>query len=375
MESGFPSRPLIEHIYLHIPFCTTKCGYCSFYSEVYHTQKVCSFIDTLHKEITLYQQQLDMVPQTIYFGGGTPSLLSPLVIGEIISHFDTSACKEITLEMNPITVTSKYLGELAGTPVNRISLGVQSFLDKELEFLERKHKASQVREKFELLHSFGYHNISADLIYALPNQSKNDVQYSIERLLELEPEHISTYCLSIEENTPFYKKGLQSAEDDTAAEMYEQICAVLTKSGYVHYEISNFARKGFESKHNLAYWNCRDYLGLGAGATGMVEKNLYHNADDISQYQKDVDSGIIYPNNSKQTDADFEQQYIFMNMRKADGLDLAAYKERFGKDFLRVYQKVIEKYAKMNLLTIRQDSVALNSNAFFVSNEILSEFM
>lgn len=296
-------------------------------------------------------------------------------IGAILGKFDLNDFREITFEMNPITITAKYLEELAKTPVNRISLGMQSMRDEELKFLQRNHTAAQVREKMQLLRSYGYQNISLDLMYGLPGQTPSHVMESLEEMLRLNPEHISTYCLSIEENTEFYKKGIDSAEEDITADMYELICDKLMKEGYRQYEISNFAREGFESGHNLAYWNCLDYLGLGPSAAGMIGDNLYHNAEDLNAYAEDVRSAVVCPHGEIQSPLSREKQFIFMNLRKTEGLQLAEFSQRFGKDFITAYEPVIQKYINMNLLTIRQDSIALNHSAYFISNEILSDFM
>jgi putative oxygen-independent coproporphyrinogen III oxidase len=375
LESSIPSRSLIPHIYIHIPFCSTKCGYCSFYSIPYHSERVRVFLHTLLKEIALYQQSYDLVPKTVYFGGGTPSLLKPAVVEKILSHFGLSACEEITLEMNPITVTDKYLQELSKTKVNRISLGTQSFVEKELKFLERRHSPSQIIEKVNMLRQYRYHNISLDLMYGLPGQTIADVKVSLESLLQLSPEHISTYCLGIEEKTAFHDKGVAALDDDLVADIYLFIRNTLVENGYIHYEISNFAKAGYESKHNLAYWDGMEYLGLGAGASGFLGSIRYHNAEDLDHYMHDVNEQLLYPNGNEESPIEIEKEYIFMNLRKASGLKFSDYHERFGKDFIQQYNDVIMKYKKMNLLTIHADSIALNPGAYFISNEILHDFM
>jgi oxygen-independent coproporphyrinogen III oxidase len=375
VESSFPVSTLIEHIYFHIPFCLSKCGYCSFYSIPYHSEIAHSFMETLHKEIELYQQTLQIRPKTIYFGGGTPSLLKPNEINKLLSDFDLSGCEEITLEMNPITVTEKYLEDLARTRVNRISLGVQSFVDKELKFLERRHTASMVVQKFKLLRDFGFHNISFDLMYGLPNQTPEDIQISLDATLSLNPEHISSYCLSIEEQTPFGEKAVKTLDDDLVADMYFFLRKTLIENGYVHYEISNFAKKGYESRHNLAYWDGKQYLGLGAGASGFIGNVRYQNTEDLDQYFHDMEIKKLYPNGKEESSSDLAKEFIFMNLRKANGFQLSKFKELFGRDFLHEYGDIIQKYTRMNLLTIHEDSITLSPGAYFISNEILQDFM
>ncbi len=375
MGSSIPSRTLIQHIYLHIPFCLTKCGYCSFYSVPYHSEKVRNYLDILHKETKLYQDILNLVPKTIYFGGGTPSLLNPHDIQKILACFDLSECEEVTLEMNPITVTESYLKALVKTSVNRISLGVQSFVDTELKFLGRRHTSTQISPKVQLLRDYGYHNISLDMMYGLPNQTTEEVQVSLESMLTLKPEHISTYCLSIEDKTAFYENGVKALDEDQVADIYDLIRKSLMDNGYVHYEISNFGKSGFESKHNLAYWDGNEYLGLGAGAAGFIDGVRYQNDEDMDKYEYDVVSKTIFPGGIEEKPADLEKEYIFMNLRKATGIDLSIYHARFSSDFMQKYKQVIDKYAKMNLLLIHQDSVKISPDAYFISNEILNEFM
>ncbi|MCD4796375.1 MAG: radical SAM family heme chaperone HemW, partial [Candidatus Cloacimonetes bacterium] len=266
MEKVIQTDPLIEHIYIHIPFCKRKCGYCSFYSQIISKKKKNDFIIFLLEEIKLRKKHFNIQPKTIYFGGGTPSLLSAEELEKILSKFEFSDKCEITLEANPTNINEEYSGELAGTSINRISLGVQSFIDDELKLLGRLHDSKQVYRAYELLRNSGFENISFDLIFGLPNQTIADVVFSPERMIELAPEHISTYCLSLRKDVPLYKKITQIPDDETVSEFYSLIREKLISAGYEQYEISNFSKSGFESKHNLCYWSDKHYLGFGPSA-------------------------------------------------------------------------------------------------------------
>ncbi len=381
---------VIKYVYIHVPFCLRKCSYCSFFSVEFSKEASNRFVDYLLKEINLFKQKYSILPKTIYFGGGTPSLFTSDQINLITSQFDISQTEEITLECNPINITTQFANELTKTAINRISLGAQSFIDDELKTLGRLHNSGDVYVAFKILREFGYKNISLDLIYGLPDQTKKDVEFSLNEIIQLDPEHISTYCLSLEKDVPLFSRKPQIPTDEEVAEFYYLICNKLISAGYEHYEISNFARRGFNSKHNLCYWNDQYYLGLGPSASGYLNHNLksdchpersrrirnlvrYTNSADLENYYEKITKNKIMDDQTILSENDHEKEYIFLGLRKSKGLDLAEFNRIFKTDFIQKYKLVVHKYK--NLLDINEKVIKLKPEAYFISNEIFSEFM
>ncbi len=378
---------LINYIYIHIPFCLRKCNYCSFYSEKFTSELKNKLVSCLIKEISLFKEKFKIKPLTIYFGGGTPSLLDVSDIQKIISQFDLSSTLvpirqlpdrniEITLEVNPINITPEFVIDLSETPINRISLGAQSFIDSELDLLGRLHNSEQISKAFELLRNQGFENISLDLIYGLPNQKMQDVLFSLEKIIELNPEHVSIYCLSLEENVSLYSKKHLIPEDEVISDFYNLIRMKLISAGFKQYEISNFAKKGFESKHNLCYWSDKYYLGFGPSAAGYFENFRYTNPADLDEYFKQIETshpaaaGLV-----SLSKKDHEKEFIFLSLRKSKGMNLKEFQSKFDENFLKKYEKIIAKYLNNKYLEISEDFIRLNPKAYFVSNEIFAEFV
>ena len=398
MGKNTQTDQVINYVYIHVPFCLRKCSYCSFFSINFSKEASSKFIKYLIKEINLFKQKYSIKPKTIYFGGGTPSLLTAEQINSIISQFDISEVGEITLECNPININNEFADRLKTTQINRISLGAQSFLDKELKVLGRLHKADEIRNAYKIFCDHGYNNISLDLIYGLPNQTKEDVEFSLDEIIKLNPEHISTYCLSLEKDVPLFSLVDQIPADEKVADFYYLIRNKLISAGFVHYEISNFAKSDFESKHNLCYWNDEDYLGFGPSAAGYLNFNSksdchpepfdiaqdklsrrknhlirYNNSANIEEYYKMLDDNKIMIDKTILNNDDHEKEYIFLGLRKAAGLDLEEFKNKFKTDFTKKYDKVLHKFN--NLLEINERTIKLKPEAYFISNEIFSEFM
>jgi len=396
---------LINHIYIHIPFCLKKCGYCSFFSVEYSQSLKEKYLGFLLQEFEIYQQKYQIKPITIYFGGGTSSLLSAKDLDKILSEFEfTNEC-EITLEANPININEEYVQKLSTTPINRISLGVQSFLDKELKMLGRLHDSEKVYSAFKCLRNSGFENISFDLIYGLPNQKIDNVEFSLTKMIELNPEHISTYCLSLEKDVPLFKNKSQIPDDETVARFYYLIRKKMISAGFKQYEISNFAKPGFESKHNFSYWNDRSYLGFGPSASGYLKTNegnfRYTNPADLEDYFESVKTSEVEKHRNVRrssdclekkgsrhsedstkskhsevlTEEDHKKEFIFLSLRKTDGINLKDFQSDFGENFLQKYEKTIAKYLQNKYLEIVGDFIRLTPKAYFVSNEILKEFV
>ncbi len=339
-------------------------------------------------------------------------------IQQIISQFDLASTLvpirqlpdgniEITLELNPINITPEFVIDLSETPINRISLGAQSFIDSELDLLGRLHNSQQISRAFELLRNQRFENISLDLIYGLPNQKMQDVLFSLDRIIELNPEHVSIYCLSLEENVPLYSKKHLIPEDDVISGFYNLIRTRLISSGFEQYEISNFAKKGFESKHNLCYWSDKYYLGFGPCAAGYFKNSRYTHPADLDEYfnivkisevekhrnvrrssdclgeketQHSEDStkskhSEVLRNFVNLTESDQEKEFIFLSLRKTKGMNLKEFENKFRKDFLKKYRKTVDKYLENNFLEIESEFMKLTPKAYFISNEIFSEFV
>jgi oxygen-independent coproporphyrinogen III oxidase len=373
MGKNTQADQVISYVYIHVPFCLKKCNYCSFFSIEFSKDVSKRFVTYLIKEINLFKQKSNINPKTIYFGGGTPSLLTAAQINLIISQFDITRIEEITIECNPVNINVEFINELKTTEVNRISLGAQSFIDKELMTLGRLHKADEIRNAFKILRSNKYNNISLDLIYGLPSQTKEDVEFSLDEIIQLNPEHISTYCLSLKNDVPLFSKIHQIPADDKVAEFYYLIRNKLISAGYDHYEISNFARSCFDSKHNICYWNDEHYLGLGPSAAGYIENIRYSNSTDFEEYYKMLDKNKIMKDKAIVSDDDHEKEYIFLGLRKANGIDLVEFEKKFETNFTRKYGHIIHKF--QNLLEVNNETIKLKPEAYFISNEIFVEFM
>ncbi len=363
----------IAHIYIHIPFCVKKCNYCSFFSNP--EKPYSAYFDAIKREIEFYQKKYDILAKTIYFGGGTPSLVNPTELQKILNLFDIEENCEITLEANPITVSEKYAEKISQTKINRISLGVQSFLEKELEILGRLHKPKDVDNSIKYLRNNGFKNISLDLMYGLPFQTKSQLLYSLEKIVAKNPEHISTYCLSLEKNVPMFSMKKNIPDDEIVAEFYQSIFEVLKKSGFERYEISNFSKKGLESKHNLSYWELDDYLGIGAGASGFINNLRYTNFADTKKYIDAMNKSEKSYSEHKLSTNDKKSEFVFLGLRKSAGISIKRYNEKFKSDVFEDFGNIIQKYVESGYLILSEKSLRLAEKSYFISNEIFSDFI
>ncbi len=361
---------MVSHVYIHVPFCVRKCGYCSFFSKVLTQSQRDEHHTHLLTETANYAAAFDIKPKTLYLGGGTPSLLTIDQIDGLVNMFNLNDLAECTLEVNPATLDEEKIKFLSQTPVNRISLGVQSFNDKELKILGRAHGVSDTYRCYELLRKHGFHNISFDLMYGLPDQTEFELQKSLTEIKAMKPEHISTYCLSLESNTPMAKNKTKLPKDEMVADFYRLIQEELVGTGYDQYEISSFSRFGWESKHNLSYWTCSEYLGLGASAHGFLDNTRYANHSCLDDYYAAVIDKILCPNGEFQTPEDLEKDFIIQHLRLTSGLSLEEFKEVFGKDFLEVKTDALHKVK--DYIDIDNGKVRLKQQYYFVSNEIIT---
>ena len=364
---------MIRSVYIHYPYCLRKCGYCSFISFEEKKGESDTYIASLIREINNYQTLLEIKPVTFYFGGGTPSLMKSEEIQRIMRLFDLSNLQESTIEVNPATVDDIKLEELKELPINRISLGAQSFIDKELGFLGRVHNLQDNYRAYSLIKKAGFENVSLDLIYGLPEQTMNDLKYNLRIILELNPEHISTYCLSLEKDTPLAKRGVKLPEDEITASFYRYVRDQLVKEGYNQYEISNFARNGFMSQHNMNYWLNRQYVGFGCSAHGYVNNYRYFNPIDLKSYYDSVDKGILYPNKEEQDIMIRKKDYIIQGLRLTRGIEIAEYERLFGEDLLTKFRQSFQKHK--TFLENKNGYLRIKPAGYFVSNDIILDFI
>ncbi len=370
-------------IYIHIPFCRSRCSYCDFATDIYKSSgAVDRYISALVKEISSFQVPNSKFQfDTIYFGGGTPSLLTPKQLEKVLDavhgKFSVDEKSEITMEMNPATVTTETLREFKNLGVNRASFGAQTFDDAELKRLGRRHTASDVRETIELLRNADFNNVSFDLIAGLPRQTLRDWERNLDEALKLKPEHLSLYLLEIHESTPLaeqIRSGRQPLPDeDLAAEMYKMMLEKVSEKGYQQYEISNFCLSGFESKHNSKYWTLDAVFGFGCSAHSFDGENRrWSNERDTLKYVKSVETENFKYIEDDETDVKFE--YLFLGLRLNKGIDVGEYQKRFGANLILEYKKQLDYLEKADLIKFDGNFLRLTDKGFLYSNEVFTAF-
>jgi len=368
-------------VYIHIPFCKQKCRYCDFLSAPageqirnQYVQALCGEIEAEGKHYRNYQVE------TVFLGGGTPSLLSGEQIQKMMDclrrAYQVSPDAEISMEMNPGTVTARKLAAYKKAGINRVSLGLQSANNNELAMLGRIHTWEMFLESYRLCREAGFSNINIDLMSALPGQTRESYLYSLMQVTALEPEHISAYSLIIEEGTPFYQQYLDSPllpDEETERGMYEDTKKYLAKEGYVHYEISNFAKQGKACRHNCTYWERGDYVGFGLGAASMVNNKRWSNVTDVSEYIK-LPAGEKKRNVQSLSEAEQMEETMFLGLRMMQGVSKEKFRTCFGVEPEQVYGEVIEKHIRNGLL-VMGDTIYLTEKGIDVSNYVMSDFL
>lgn len=365
-------------LYVHIPFCKSRCIYCAFYSTIL-TQEMAAYVDSLCKEISLRRQDWT----TVYIGGGTPSRLSPDLLRKLFGNIDCGKAKEITIECNPDDVSSDFASLLASLPVNRVSLGIQTFSDSRLRFLRRRHNSSQAIRAVERLRKAGIDNISIDLMYGFPDETSADWLSDIDVALSLSPNHISAYMLTLEENTPLYnmkKEGkLKECDEELAREMYYTLIDRLCSSGYDHYEISNFALPGFRSVHNSGYWKGEPYVGVGAAAHSYLisdgQESRQWNIGDVRRYIESMSEGKRLFGSEILTDNEIFNDMIMLSLRTREGIDLKKISDKWGDNRLEYIKENAKKYVDSGLLLLSPSRLSLSREGLFVSDMITSSLM
>ncbi|HMT10620.1 MAG TPA: radical SAM family heme chaperone HemW [Ignavibacteria bacterium] len=367
-------------IYLHIPFCDTKCIYCDFYSITNHSKKA-EFLDAIKKEIISHSADLrDRAFDSIFFGGGTPSLLEAAEFRELFdvlySNYNISADTEITIEANPGTLNRQKLDQFRSLPINRMSFGVQSFINDELKFLTRIHTAEEAKTSIKHAKAAGFDNLNLDLIFALPGQSLESWKYNLETAMELDTKHISAYSLIFEKGTMLYsmreKKQVSQADIDLEQEMYEFTMEFLENAGYKQYEISNYAKPGFECRHNLKYWTLEEYISFGPSASSYVGNQRWTNIKNIGRYIDLVESGKQAYDFIETIDKDtWVTEHIMLGLRSR-GVYFDDFKAKHGIDFESAYLIPIQTLLTNGYAVKDESKLTLTRKGYAICDELVA---
>ena len=370
-------------VYIHIPFCATKCYYCAFNTYTFHKEQAKVYLQALRTEMELYASDTDPL-QTIFIGGGTPSILSAdsltQLFADIHQHFQTTPDAEITVECNPGTVDSEKLHVMKDNGVNRLSFGLQAMQDETLKQLGRIHSVAEFLQSYRLAREGGFENINIDLIFALPGQKMEAWQHTLNEVISLEPAHISAYNLIMEETTPFYEwwqaGKLHLPSEDTEADMFQYTIETLTAHGYMHYEICNFARPNSTARHNLVYWNNQSCIGLGVGASGYVNGVRYSNIRGIAPYIDELSERNKPIADTERLTGDAEKaETLMLALRKREGISLEVYQNRFGEEIEVAFRDILKKWLDLKLLERTATHLRLTPRGLFLANEVFVELM
>ena len=370
-------------IYIHIPFCESRCHYCDFCSSLLNEENIEKYFKYLKKEINLQEEFLkDKIIDTVFIGGGTPSSVDSRYIKEImdvLSKFQFSKNREITIESNPNSLTIEKSDIYFSSGINRISIGAQSFNDDILKKIGRIHKSTDIYKALENARAVGFKNINLDLMLALPNQKFSDIKKSLEEIKKLDLPHLSYYSLILEEGTRLYrehkKSPLDFPDELEDRKMYHYLVSELEKIGLNQYEISNFAKKGYECRHNMAYWKLRNYISFGLSASSNFGNLRYTNFYNFKDYYKALDRGDSPTGFSENlSNKDRMNEFIMMGLRLNSGIDLLEFEEIFQEDFSKIYEKEIEKNTNSNLISLRDNKVKLTEKGRDLSNQVELDF-
>lgn len=370
-------------LYVHIPFCQKKCHYCDFLTFARQEGMMEKYVDYLMKEMALYANEEHLL-DSIYFGGGTPSYLAAdemdRIMQAIYRYFNVAEDCEISIEMNPESVTADRLKVYLKHGFNRYTMGVQSFDDEVLTLMGRLHDGQTVRDRVKLLRSMGVKNLGIDLMFANPKQNMEILKSDLTQGLALNPDHISYYSLMIKEGTPFARwvqtRQIQLIEDEDEREMYHYIQAELDKHGYHQYEISNFARPGAESRHNKKYWTLENYIGLGLGAHSNIDLVRYSNCRQFDHYFAKIDQGdkpIAF--REQLSHEDREKEYIMLNLRLIEGFSIDAINQKFQINFEEKYKSAIEKHLKLGTITLKDGQFTFTKFGLDVGNQFYLDIL
>ena len=362
----------MKGLYIHIPFCLSKCGYCSFYSFSASEKAKDEYLSSLISHIDSWSKKEKLCFDSVYFGGGTPSVFGGERIFKVISKvresFFLSPDCEITVEVNPSSASEELFFYLKKGGVNRISMGVQSAVTKERKAIGRNSDCDRVKDALALCKGFGIENTSLDLMLGLPFQTTESLEKSLDFIIEAGTKHVSAYMLKLEEGTPLFEKKetLPLPNEDEVCDMYLQVCERLKKSGFEHYEISNFAKPGFQSRHNNKYWFCEEYLGIGPSAHSFLNGKRFFYENDIESFIKNKPP--IFDGNGGD-----EEEFVMLSLRLSRGLIFEEYERRFRKEYPKEKLKKAEEFQKNGLLEVDDKKISLSEKGFLLSNSIISE--
>ena len=366
--------------YVHIPFCTQICYYCDFSKVFIKNQPVDSYLEHLLEEFQSYDiQKL----RTLYIGGGTPTALSAsqleVLLKGLTKNLDLSVLEELTIEANPGDLDADKIDVLKNSAVNRVSLGVQTFDDKMLKKIGRSHLEKDIYENIDRLKLAGFDNISIDLIYALPGQTMEQVKENVAKAIGLDIPHMSLYSLILENHTVFMNRmrrgKLPLPKEELEAEMFEYIIAELERAGFEHYEISNFSKSGFESRHNLMYWDNAEYYGIGAGASGYVNGVRYKNHGPIRHYLSAVEEGNARITEEHLSQKEQMEEEMFLGLRKKLGVSMVRFEEKFGRSFDGLYGEIVKDLVQQGLMQIDGDRVRMTKRGLFLGDTVAERFI
>ena len=376
-------------IYVHIPFCKQKCYYCDFISYANKEEKTKEYVKCIQKEIEIESKKYskdEYEITTIYLGGGTPSYISVLYIENIINviklNYNVKDNAEITIEINPGTVNEEKILIYEKIGINRVSIGLQTTNDKLLKQIGRIHTYEEFLNCYKLVSKSKIDNINVDLMLALPNQTIEDLEESLQKVIKLKPNHISLYSLILEEGTKLEKMVSENIvklpEEDMEREMYWKTKRILEKNGYNHYEISNFAKEGYKSKHNMNCWSQKEYLGFGVAAHSYVNRKRYCNINNIEEYVSNIKKGKIENNRTVceiQNTIDEQKEFMMLGLRKIDGIDIQEFKNKFVENPIYVFHKELEKLVNEDLVEIDLDKIKLTNKGLDFANLVWEKFV
>ncbi len=370
-------------IYIHVPFCKQRCTYCDFYTEV-ATQFISEYVEAVLRELYLRKDYLsDKQIQTIYFGGGTPSVLNAVqfqqIFDKIYTLYEVDKDAEITFEANPDDITADYLTEIQRLPFNRISLGIQSFDDEDLKRINRRHDSKQAIDAVRRAQQMGFSNISIDLIYGLPSQSLAQWEEQLQKAFELDVQHISAYGLTYEEGTRLWKQResgkISVVSDDVMIEMYQMLLEKVQEKGFEAYEISNFARPGFRSKHNSSYWKQIPYIGLGPSAHSFDGASRQWNVASIPKYIEALGQNSSFFEREELSLFDRYNDYIMVSLRRTEGINMQHIRRNFGKDLALYCLENIKRFIKTEKIYQEEDNFRLTTAGILISDHIIMTLM
>lgn len=369
---------------MHIPFCKRKCKYCDFVSFCCDEEKIEKYFEVLNKEIKNKKIDNSKEVTTIYIGGGTPSVPDSKYIVEMLENIKTrfklAEDVEITIEINPGTITEDKLIAYKKAGINRISIGLQSTNDRILNLIGRIHNYEEFLNTYELVKKIGYNNINVDLMLGIPTQTEEELVETVTKIVNLKPNHISVYSLIFEDNTEIKKmidnKELETVDENIERKMYWKTKSILKKNGYKHYEISNFAQKGYESKHNMDCWNQEEYIGFGLAAHSYINRKRFSNIDNIDDYinnENSMDNNVII--NEIQTKEDQEKEYMMIGLRKIEGISITEFERKFRINPLFYFRFEIDNLTQKGLIEVDLDRIKLTKKGLDFANLVFEEFV